>query len=142
MMVLDPEREVSRSLRTSICVVDSDHGIRNSLRVLLRTQNIPVLTFSTAEEFLVGLSGGVPVFLIIELKLPGISGFQLKEILDHRGIRVPVLAMTDRITPDDRENATRLGLVDLVEKPFVYGSVLERVQQTMETLSNPTEMAE
>lgn len=137
MMVLSPEQEAGRDLRASVCVVDGDHGIRNSLRVLLRTLGVPVVTFSTAEELLARLGGGGPAFLITELKLPGISGFQLKEVLDHRKIRVPVLGLTDRITTEDRERASHLGFVDLVEKPFVYGSVLDRVQQATEMSELP-----
>ena len=108
-------------------------GIRNSLRVLLRAFDVPVFTFSTAEELLVALIRGVPTFLITELKLPGITGFQLKEILDHRALPIPVLGLTDRILPEDRERAARLGFVDVVEKPFVYRPVLERVQKALDS---------
>jgi FixJ family two-component response regulator len=136
-MVLNQAKEADRTLSASVSVVDGDHGIRNSLRVLLRTLDIPVLTFSTAEEFLARLSSGVPTFLITELRLPGITGFQLKEVMDHRGIKIPVLGLTDRITADDRERALQLGFVDLVEKPFVYRSVVERVQQAIEMSPSP-----
>jgi FixJ family two-component response regulator len=131
MMVENPAGKTARCLTGAVCVVDGDHGIRNSLRVLLRTLDIPVFIFTTAEEFLVGLESGEPLFLITELSLPGITGFQLKEVLDHRKIPVPVLGLTDRIGPADRQRALGLGFLDLVEKPFVYRPVLERVQEAL-----------
>ena len=115
----------------TVCVIDGDQGIRNSLYMLLGTLGIGATTFSTAEEFLSRLNGERPSFLITELALPGMSGFELKEALNQKEILIPVIGLTSESDRKKRRKAARLGFLDLVEKPFVYWSVVDRVQQTL-----------
>jgi len=119
------------SIRGTVCVIDGDEGIRNSLYMLLGTLGIGATTLSTAEEFLGRPNGEMPSFLITELALPGMSGFELKEALNERGIQIPVIALTSESDREKRRKAARLGFLELVEKPFVYWSVVDRVQQTL-----------
>ena len=114
-----------------VCVVDGDDGIRHSLRVLLRTLGVDAVTFSTAEELLDRVNGNRPSFLIVELDLPGMSGFQLQAELARRGIHLPIIGLTGEVDTRKKREAARLGFLDLVEKPFVHWSVVERVQQTL-----------
>ena len=114
-----------------VCVIDGDEGIRNSLRLLLDTLGIRTNTFPSAEEFLDHLNGGRPSLLITELSLPGISGFELKETLDGKGIRIPVIGLTSDADSQKRREASRLGFLELIEKPFVHWSVVDRVQKTL-----------
>lgn len=118
-------------LQGAICVIDGDQGVRNSLFMLLRTLGLSVATFPTAEEFLDRTGTEKPAFLITEIALPGMSGFELKEKLDRKGISIPTIGLTCEGTREERKAATRLGFLDLVEKPFVYWTVVERVQQTV-----------
>ena len=131
MKAWDQERATTPSIRGKVCVIDGDQGIRNSLYMLLGTLGIGAATFSTAEEFLSRLDSERPSFLITELALPGMSGFELKETLDQKGVLIPVIGLTSEATEKRRRQASRLGFLELVEKPFVYWSVVERVQQTL-----------
>ena len=131
MNTWDQNNVTKLSIRGAVCVIDGDQGIRNSLYMLLGTLGIGAATFSTAEEFLEHLNGERPSILITELALPGMSGFELKEALDGKEIRIPVIGLTSESNPEKRREASRLGFLELVEKPFVYWSVVERVQQAL-----------
>ena len=134
-MKIWPEKEETPStLPGSVCVIDGDQGIRNSICTLLGTLGVRALPFSSAEEFLERVDHEHPMFLIFELALPGMSGFELKERMDERGLRVPCLGLTGESDKNKRLEAARLGFLDLVEKPFVYWRVVDQVQQILPTL--------
>ncbi len=131
MKAWDLERKSNPSIQGVVCEIDGDHGIRNSLVTLLGTLGVRAATFSTAEEFLDRLNGERPSFLIAELALPGMGGFELKEALDQKGILIPVIGLTSEADEKEKRQAFRLGFLELVEKPFVYWSIVERVQETL-----------
>jgi FixJ family two-component response regulator len=132
MKAWDRERKTDTSVQGVVCVIDGDQGIRNSLYMLLGTLGIRAATFSTAEEFLDRLKGQRPSFLITELVLPGMSGFELKEVLDQRGTLIPAIGLTSGSDEQQKKKASRLGFLELVEKPFIYWSVVERVHKILE----------
>ena len=131
MKVWERDRESDISVPGVVCVIDGDEGIRNSLQALLGTLGIKSATFSTAENFLDDLNGERPSFLITELDLPGIGGFELKEALDQKGIHIPIIALTGEADEEKNQRASRLGFLELVEKPIIYWSVVERIHQTL-----------
>lgn len=114
-----------------VCVIDGDEGVRGSLDALLRTLSVQVVTFASAEEFLEHLEEGVPSFLITDLSLPGMTGLELLELLHSRNIHIPALGLTEGSDADLEEEASRLGVLGLLEKPFVYWAVVQRVQETL-----------
>jgi FixJ family two-component response regulator len=131
MRIRASNQMIDSPLPGKVCVVDGDQGVQHSLRVLLRTLGFDAVTFSTAEEFLNHMEENNPAFLIIELDLPGMGGLRLQTDLIRRGIHVPVIGLTSESSGRKRAEASRLGFLDLVEKPFVHWSVVERVQQTL-----------
>ena len=125
-------RNQSRSPQGTVCVIDGDEGVRTSLLTLLETLPVKVVAFSSAEEFLDHVDSGAPSFLITEINLPGIGGFELLEVLRSRGIFLPAIAITVEASPARAREAARLGLLHLVEKPFVYRKVMTLVQDTLQ----------
>ena len=125
---------MTSSLPESVCVIDGDEGIRNSICTLLGTLGIRAVPFPSAEEFLEKAAGQRPQFLILELALPGMSGFELKEKLNEQGLKIPCIALTAESNRRKRREADRLGFIDLVEKPFVYWHVVDRIQEVLPTL--------
>jgi len=132
MKAWDEKESKNPSVLSPVCVIDGDQGIRNSLFMLLGTLGLRTTTFSTAEEFLGRLSDEKPSVLITELALPGMSGFELKEALNRKGIEIPTIGLTSESGGKKRREADRLGFLELVEKPFVYWSVVDRVQRTLQ----------
>jgi CheY-like chemotaxis protein len=119
------------SIQGAVCVIDEDRKTRNDLYRVLVTLGVKVITFSTAEEFLDRLDGGEPALLIANLTLPGMSGFHLMENLRHRGRQIPIIGLTGEADPDKRRKASGLGFLELIEKPFVWWSVVERVKRAL-----------
>jgi len=131
-MILGPTPEAfCPALGGAVCVIDSDRGVRGSLQALLATLSVPVVTFPSAEAFLACLELGAPSLLITELALPGMTGFQLLEILRGRDLDIPVLGLTEDWDPEVEEEAARAGVVGLLEKPFLYWAVIQRVQEIL-----------
>jgi len=131
MKILAGNEMNAPTIQGKVCVIDGDRGIQHSLRVLLGTLGVDAVTFSTAEEFLDRVDGEKPDFLIVELRLPGMGGFELQEELVRRGIHIPVIGLTAELSSQLRVEAARLGFLELVEKPFVHWSVVERVQEAL-----------
>lgn len=112
-------------------MIDGDQGVRNSLRTLLGTLGVEVRAFSSAEEFLLWVERGRPSCLITEVSLSGMSGFELMDTLRAKGVRLPTIGVTLEADPENIREAARVGLLDLVEKPFVYRPVVERVREAL-----------
>ena len=127
------------SISGSVCVIDGDEGIRNSLCTLLGTLGIRAVPFGSAEEFLEDTAAEQTQFLILELALPGISGFELKEQLDQKGLMIPCIGLTGESNPRMTREASRLGFLDLVEKPFVSWQVVDRIQEFLPAIRSGPE---
>ena len=137
MRVPQQLNQTATSLAGAVCVVDGDEGVRESLRALLRTLGVGVLAFATAEEALARIGEVRPTCLIVELSLPGKSGMELLERLLEQGVRIPTIGLTWDADSRTREQAARLGLLDLVEKPFVHWTVISRVEEVLARPRNP-----
>jgi CheY-like chemotaxis protein len=123
--------EADLAIDGAVCVIDGDGGIRNSLFMLIGALGFRAATFPSAEAFLERLQDQKPCFLITELSLPGMSGLELKRVLNERRISIPTIGLTTEADPVHDLEAIRLGFLELVEKPIVYWTVVERVRQTV-----------
>jgi FixJ family two-component response regulator len=103
---------------TVVVVVDDDDAVRDSLKLLLETDNIEVLTYASGEEF---LSEGLEIqydCVMLDIHLPGVSGFHVLRQLVARGFRNPVILMTARPSEAVRLEAERAGALTLMLKPL------------------------
>ena len=124
-------RKTLFNIQEAVCVVSKDEKTRSGLYMVLGTLGVRVATFSTAEEFLDQLNGEEPAILITDLVLPGMSGCELREALGEKGIQVPVIGLTGEVDPGEEREASQPGLVDLIERPFVYWSVVHRIKKIL-----------
>jgi len=120
-------------LSGSICLVEPDPGVRSALLALLGGLSAPVVGFENGEDLLFRLEEGRPVCLITELVLPGMSGFDLAHVVRKRGFHVPVIGLTGRASRARFAEATRLGFLDLLEKPFVDRSLVKQLETLLES---------
>jgi FixJ family two-component response regulator len=109
----DPERPFP-----VICVVDDDASLLRALRRLLRTGGFRVEVFSSAEGFLLSEQRLQADCLVLDIRLDGMGGLELQEVLAAAGSAVPVVFMTAHDDPSTRERARRAGAVDYLRKPF------------------------
>src|SRR5262249_35776607 len=101
-----------------VAVVDDDPGMRGALKNFLSSFEYAVHVFDSAEAFLRTAAGSKADCLIIDVQLPGISGIQLACELSKAGFTFPVIFMTAVDDDSIRHQATRLGCVAYLRKPF------------------------
>lgn len=109
--MLDPSKSV-------IYVVDDDDAVRDSLRLLLETQNHNVQTFASGEEFLAHYDPELVGLLITDVRMPGMSGLQLQEQLIERKATLPIIFITGHGDVNMAVSTMKKGAVDFIEKPF------------------------
>jgi two-component system response regulator FixJ len=110
-------------------VVDDDTAVRRSLAMLLRSTRHQVETYGSAEALLqaaeaTGLAQGC---IVLDVRMPGMDGLSLMEVLSRRGIRLPVVVVTGHGDIPLAVRAMRAGALDFVEKPYAEERILEAV---------------
>ncbi|NLA52276.1 MAG: response regulator transcription factor [Alcaligenaceae bacterium] len=101
-----------------IFVVDDDDAVRDSLRLLLETQNHQVQTFASGEEFLEQYNPNLVSLLITDVRMPGMSGLPLQEQLIERKATLPIIFITGHGDVNMAVSTMKKGAVDFIEKPF------------------------
>ena len=114
-----------------IFVVDDDETLRDSLRWLLESLQLHVQTYASAQEFLLTYDPVQPGCLLLDVRMPEISGLQLQDILKKRGIRIPIIIITGHSDVSMAVRAMKAGAVDFIEKPFNDQELLECAQQAL-----------
>jgi len=120
----------------TVYVVDDDASVCNAVRRLLRLAQYRVRTFASAEEFRQSDFKSSPACLLLDIRLPGISGFELQEQLLASGVRMPVIFVTGHDRAGMEEQAMRLGATAYLRKPFDEETLLGAVRLAMKSLSN------
>jgi len=110
-------------------VVDDDEAIRTLWRWLMESNGIGVRTFATAPEFIEQYDPAAPGCLVLDLKLPGMSGLELQDYLVRNRIDIPIVIVTGHADVPTAVTALKSGAVDLIEKPFSYRDVLSVVRK-------------
>ena len=114
-----------------ISVVDDDESIRQSLGGLMRSVGFGVKVFSSAEEF---LNSGDPRntgCLILDVRMPGMDGFELQRRLEASQYEIPVIFITAHGDEELRQRALLAGAVDYLLKPFTEEALLNAVQAAL-----------
>lgn len=101
-----------------VVVVDDDESVRESLPDLLKEFGFTALTFSSANEFLASNTIDRTKCLVLDIAMPGMSGFDLQKELKSRGSKIPVIFITGQNDESLRMRALDQGAVDVLFKPF------------------------
>ena len=113
----------------TVFVVDDDPSIRESLSLLLSSAGYSVNTFASAKEFLESEhSTSGPACLVLDVKMPGISGLDLQKELTSRNYAIPVIFITGHGDIPMSVEAMKKGAVDFLSKPFDDGQLLDAVK--------------
>ncbi len=116
----------------TIFVVDDDHAVRESLRWLLESVDLPVATFPSAQSFLKAYKSGQGGCLILDVRMPGMSGLELQKRLAEIECVLPVIIITGHGDIPMAVRALKTGAIDFMEKPFNDQTLLERIQQCLD----------
>lgn len=115
----------------TVFVVDDDPAMRQSLRWLIESVNLAVETFPAAPEFLSGYDPNRPGCLVLDVRMPGMSGLDLQEELNRRRIDIPIIILTGYAEVPTAVRALKGGALDFIEKPFSDQLLLDRIQQAI-----------
>jgi len=114
-------------------VVDDDESIRRSLESLLQEVGVPVATFPSAEAFLQALRDDSRGCILLDVRMPGMSGLQLQQILRERGVSMPTIILTGHADVPMAVSAMSAGAAGFVEKPFNPQDLLDRIHDCLAT---------
>jgi FixJ family two-component response regulator len=115
-----------------VFVVDDDPAMRDSLRWLIESTGVQVETFADAQTFLARIRPEVPGCLVLDVRMPGMSGLDLQSELARRGIGLPTIVVTGHAEVPMAVRAVKAGAIDFIEKPFSDQLLLDRVRQGIE----------
>lgn len=115
----------------TVYIVDDDESIRTLWRWLMEANGIAVRTFSSAAEFIAVYCGGGGC-LVLDLRMPGMSGTELHEYLKLHGIELPVIFVTGHGDVQTAVNALKGGAVDFIQKPFDYREAVAIIRGALE----------
>ncbi len=114
-----------------VCVVDDDEAVRDSLGMLLESVGHQAKLFGSANDFLDSIDAVHPGCLILDVRLPGMSGLDLQRELTVRGVEIPIVFITGHGDVPMAVRALQEGAVDFLEKPFKEQDLLDRVSQAL-----------
>ena len=124
--------DVHPDLPPTAYVVDDDESIRTLWRWLMESNGIAVRTFATAAEFIESYRNGDAGCLVLDLKLPGMSGLELQEYLTRRDIEIPIVFVTAHGDVPAAVSALKGGAVDFIQKPFSHRDVLSIIEKAFQ----------
>jgi two-component system response regulator TtrR len=114
-----------------VFVVDDDDSTRELFRWLLSTNGIPVEVFRCAQDLLLALRVSHPGCIVLDLRMPDMSGLDLQEHLVRRGVDVPIIFVSAQGNVSQAVAAVKAGAVDFIEKPFDYSRILRLVRECL-----------
>jgi len=114
-----------------LSVVDDDESVRESLPDLLRELGFAAQAFSSAQEFLSSDYLDQTQCLILDVAMPGMTGLDLQEELNRRGMKIPIIFITGQKDEDIRTEALRRGAVKFLYKPFSDTALLNAVNAAL-----------
>ena len=116
-----------------VYVVDDDKAMRESVSWLVRSVNLSVETCTSARDFFDRYDSEKPGCLILDIRLPGMSGLELQDRLIEQGIDIPIIVITGHGDVPMAVRALKSGALDFLEKPFNDQKLLDRVRQAVDT---------
>jgi FixJ family two-component response regulator len=114
-----------------VTVVDDDEAVRSSLRLLLKSVGLEARTLGSAAEFLQTFDAQQPGCLVLDVRMPGMSGLELQDALNLRGAVLPVIFITGHGDVPMAVEAMQHGAFDFLQKPFRDQDLLDRIQRAL-----------
>jgi two-component system response regulator FixJ len=127
------EREDASMVKEpTVFVVDDDQAVRDSLCWLIEAAGLNVKAFNSAQEFLAVYDPQWAGCLVLDVRLPGMSGLELQRELVQRQITLPIIIITGHGDVSTAVRAMKAGAVDFIEKPFSDELLIQRVRDALE----------
>ncbi|MHC4371114.1 MAG: response regulator transcription factor, partial [Planctomycetota bacterium] len=114
-----------------VFVVDDDNAVRDGVSLLVKSFGLQIRSFSTAESFLAAYDPSVPGCLVLDIRMPGISGLELHKELTDRRIGMPVIFLTGHGDVTSAVKAMKEGAVDYLQKPADDRTFLDAIRSAL-----------
>ena len=118
--------------KQTVFIVDDDEPVRGALQLLMKSVGHDAKTFATGDEFLAACSPGIPGCLILDIRMPGMSGLELQEKLHQQGVNIPIIFITGHGDVPMAVEAMKQGALEFLQKPFREQDLVDRVNEALE----------
>jgi two-component system response regulator FixJ len=118
--------------KPTVFVVDDDAAVRDALRFLMRSVGLTVETFTSATEFLDAYRDDRPGCLVLDIRMPGMTGLELQDKLTERRSILPIIFITGHGDVPMAVEAMQAGAMDFIQKPFRDQDLLDRIHQAID----------
>jgi FixJ family two-component response regulator len=115
----------------TVFVVDDDASVREALGGLVRSAGLAVTTYATAQEFLAGPRIDGPSCLVLDVRLPGVSGLDLQHRMTEAHLEIPIIFITGHGDVPTSVRAMKAGAVEFLTKPFVDADLLTAIHEAI-----------
>ncbi len=115
--------------KPTIHIVDDNDAIRKSLSMVMRSADFESKTYATAQDFLNKYNQTGPGCLLLDVRMPGMTGLELQRLLPKLHIQLPVIIMTGHGDVATAVRAMKAGAIDFIEKPFEHENLLTRIHE-------------
>lgn len=116
-----------------VYVIDDDRSVREAIESLIRSVGMTVKTFASAQEFKAIARPNVPSCLVLDVRMPGLSGLDLQRELVDGGMRIPVIFITGHGDIPMSVRAMKAGAVEFLTKPFRDQDLLDAISEAIES---------
>jgi two-component system, LuxR family, response regulator FixJ len=115
----------------TVFIVDDDEAVRSALRLLMKSAGYATVAFESAQEFLARYSAQQPGCLVLDVRMPGMSGMELQQELNRRGAIIPVIFISGHGDIPMAVEAMQAGAFEFLQKPFKDQDLLDRVSRAL-----------
>ena len=117
---------------STVFIIDDDHGVRQAIHDLVESVGLRAESFATGEEFLGTRQIGRPSCLVLDVRLPQMSGLDFQRRLAEAGMQIPIIFVTAHGDIPMSVRALKSGAVEFLTKPFRDQDLLDAIQQALE----------
>lgn len=129
-------------MNATVFVVDDDDAVRDAVVRLLAANRLPARAYASAEAFLAEIRPGQPGCLLLDVRMPGLSGPELQAELAARGVDLPIVFLTGHGDVRTSVQAMKAGALDFLEKPVLGALLVERVRAALSVAAERRRVAE
>jgi two-component system, LuxR family, response regulator FixJ len=118
--------------KATVCIIDDDQDVRDALQLLMESVGLKVETFASAQEYLDQFNSERSGCLVLDIRMPGMSGLELQARLSAEQIHPPIIIITGHGDVPMAVRAVQAGAADFLEKPFNDQTLLDSVHRALE----------
>ena len=118
-------------IQQTVYVVEDDEAVRDSLELLLQSDDKPVKTYDSATAFLKSYSDAMAGCIVLDIRMPGMDGMELQKKLNDKHSILPIIFVTGHGDVPMAVDAMKEGAIDFIQKPYREEALLEKIEAAL-----------